>query len=91
MAIGFHYDDIEWESYENDLKGTDIQKDFETAIIAIPTTKKISYIAEEDGIREVIEIFDQEGQVMPIHGTSRIILPKEVFLAAYNAYIKEGE
>ena len=91
MAIGFHYDDVDWESYENDLKRTDIPKDFETARIAIPTSKKVSYIAEEDGVREVIEIFDQDGQIMPIHGTSRIILPKEVFLAAYNAYIKERE
>ncbi len=64
---------------------------FITGKISIPTTQKRSYKAEEDGIKEIIETFDQDGNPLPMHNISRLVLSKEVFIAAYNAYIKNSE
>lgn len=47
------------------------------------------YVANENGIQEEWDELDQDGGV--ISTIDRMILPKEVFVAAYNAYIKDGE
>ena len=50
---------------------------------------KETYKAEEDGIVKISEILDLDGE--PIFATRQVVLSKEVFVAAYNAYIKDGE
>lgn len=44
------------------------------------------YLAKQNGIVEEWDVFDQYGE--KLHGVNRLILPKEAFIAAYNAYIK---
>ena len=46
-----------------------------------------TYKAEEDGVVKISEILDQDGE--PIYATRQMVLPKEVFIAAYNAYISD--
>ena len=48
-----------------------------------------TYKVEDDGVVKISEILDQDEK--SICGTRQMILPKEVFIAAYNAYIKETE
>ena len=53
------------------------------------SVSEIRYSANEDGVIEEYDYLDENGEVM---WTMRnIILPKEAFVAAYNAYIKECE
>ena len=47
------------------------------------------YVANEDGVQEEWDELDQDGEV--INTIGRIVLPKEVFVAAYEKYIKDGE
>ena len=47
------------------------------------------YFANESGIQEEYDYLDENGEVMFTNG--RMILPKEAFIAAYNAYIKDSE
>lgn len=44
------------------------------------------YIVREDGIMEEWDELNQNGEVMNTIG--KIVMPKELFVAAYNAYIK---
>ena len=55
-------------------------------ILSVPSSQKITYRADEDGIREITDTYNQFGDSM--YATSRLVLSKEVFIAAYNAYIK---
>ena len=48
--------------------------------------KRKKYEVYEDGIHEVTETYDQYNQTM--YAQSRLIMPKEVFIMAYNTYIK---
>ena len=52
------------------------------------TGKSISrYVATEEGVMEEYDELDQYGNVL--NGITKLLLPKEVFITAYNAYIKE--
>lgn len=44
------------------------------------------YVANENGIQEEWDELDQDGEVISTIG--RMVLPKEIFITAYNAYIK---
>lgn len=57
---------------------------FITGKVAFGNNKK--YIADEDGIMEITEITYNDGSVDSI---GRMVLSKEVFVAAYNAYISD--
>ena len=48
----------------------------------------VKYVAEKDGIMEITEITYNDGSVDSI---GRMVLSKEVFVAAYNAYIRDKE
>lgn len=54
-----------------------------------PCGQRKKYEVYEDGIHEVIETYDQYNQTM--YGQSKLIMSKDAFIAAYNAYIKECE
>lgn len=56
------------------------------ATLRIPSGQKVEYRADEDGIVEVTDTFDQYGESM--YATCKMVLSKEVFIAAYNAYIR---
>ena len=58
-------------------------------MLRVPSGQRITYRADEDGIREITDTFDQFGDSMC--ATAKMVLSKEVFIAAYNAYIKDGE
>ena len=47
------------------------------------------YVASENGIQEEWDELDQDGELISTIG--RMVLPKEVFVAAYKKYIKDGE
>lgn len=47
---------------------------------------KSRYFAREDGIMEEWDELDQNGEV--INTIGKMVLPKELFVVAYNAYIK---
>ena len=49
----------------------------------------IEYIAKEDGIYEEWDDLDQNGE--PMFRLTEMVMPKEMFMAAYNAYIKEDK
>lgn len=68
---------------EQQIKITNVSK------LRVPSGQKVHYIASEQGIMEVIDTLDQDGEVM--YGTEKMVLSKEVFVAAYNAYIKDSE
>ena len=55
----------------------------------ISTEYKVSYKVEEDGIVKIDEFLDQYGDAT--YASKHMIIPKEVFVAVYNAYIKDGE
>ena len=62
----------------------------QTAILRVPSGRSTSrYTANEDGIHKEWDELDQNGEV--IHTIGRMVLPKEVFVSAYNAYIKGNE
>lgn len=52
----------------------------------VPSGQKAIYKVDEDGIKEVMETYDQHGET--IYGQSKLIMSKEAFIAAYNTYIK---
>lgn len=58
-------------------------------MLRVPSGQKITYSADEDGIMEIIDTIDQYGDSM--YATAKMVLSKEVFIAAYNAYIKDIE
>lgn len=47
------------------------------------------YIAKEDGVYEQWEDLDQFGK--PMQAVEKLVMTKEAFMVAYNAYIKGGE
>lgn len=57
--------------------------------LRIPSGQRITYEANDDGIVKVNETFDQDGE--PLYGSNEMIIPKEVFVAAYKKYIEGGE
>ena len=57
------------------------------ATLRVPSGQRVTYSAEDDGIREVIDTVDQFGDSM--YATTKLVLSKEVFVAAYNAYISD--
>ena len=49
----------------------------------------IKYVAKKDGVYKEWDDVDQFGE--PMFRLAKMVLPKEAFIAAYNAYIKDGE
>lgn len=47
------------------------------------------YVVQEDGIYEEWDELDQHGE--KLQSISRLVMPKQLFVEAYNAYIKNGE
>lgn len=45
--------------------------------------------ALENGIYEISETLDSDGKPIPAFSTSKLIMSREVFVKAYNKYIKE--
>lgn len=96
MAIGFHLDDIEEEYFRDNLgckstykEATTLSK-VKTAKLRFPSCQKYrEVVVREKGICQIWDELDQYGEV--IRSIEKLILPKEVFIAAYNAYIKDGE
>ena len=60
----------------------------ETMKLQIPSSQKQSYIVREDGIYSSVETYDQDGKCM--YEEEKMIISKEVFVEAYNTYIKCG-
>lgn len=58
------------------------------AKLQIPSGQKQSYIVREDGIYSSVETYDQDGECM--YAEVKMIISKEVFVEAYNTYIKCG-
>ena len=59
------------------------------AKLRVPSGEKITYEVQEDGIYENRDTIDQDGFSM--YGTCKMIISKEAFIAAYNAYIKDDK
>ena len=55
----------------------------------VPSKEKVRYEATDEGIEKVIETFDQHGE--SLYEINQMIIPKEVFVAAYKKYIENGE
>lgn len=55
----------------------------------VPFGEKVTYEVTDEGIEKVIETFDQYGE--SLYGINQMIIPKEVFVAAYKKYIENGE
>ena len=55
----------------------------------VPSGERLEYKVTDEGIEKVIETFDQYGE--SLYGSSQMIIPKEVFIAAYKKYIEDGE
>lgn len=59
-----------------------------TMKLQIPSKQKQNYVVREDGIYSSVETYDQDGESM--YAEDKMIISKEVFVEAYNAYIKCG-
>ena len=59
------------------------------AKLRVPSSRKVTYEANDYGIVKVSETFDQDGE--SLYGSNEMIIPKDVFVAAYNAYIKDDK
>ena len=57
--------------------------------LRVPSKEEISYKVEEEGIVKVIDVSDQYNEHM--YASNILILPKEIFIEAYNTYIKDSE
>lgn len=57
--------------------------------LRVPSGQKGTYEANNEGIVKVTETFNQDGELL--YGRNEMIIPKEVFVAAYKKYIKDGE
>ena len=57
-----------------------------TMKLQVPSGQKQSYVVREDGIYSSVETYDQDGECMYAEG--KMIISKEVFVEAYNTYIK---
>lgn len=55
--------------------------------VKTPAGQRAVYKVDTDGIHEVVETYDQDGET--IYGQSKLIMSKEAFIAAYNTYIKK--
>ena len=55
----------------------------------VPSKEEISYKVREEGIVKVIDVNDQYNE--PMYSSNILILPKEIFIEAYNTYIKDSE
>lgn len=60
-----------------------------TSKLRVPSGQRVTYEADEDGIVEVIDTYDQDGKTM--YASQKMIMPKEIFVTAYKKYIKENE
>lgn len=56
--------------------------------LRVPSSQKQSYMVREDGIYSSVETYDQNGKYM--YAENNMIISKEVFVEAYNTYIKCG-
>jgi hypothetical protein len=52
-----------------------------------PADESISYSVKDDGIYRIAELLDQYRETMNIT-ISTLIIPKEIFIEAFNTYIK---
>ena len=59
-----------------------------TMKLQVPSGQKQSYVVREDGIYSSVEIYDQDEECM--YAEEKMIISKEVFVEAYNTYIKCG-
>lgn len=57
--------------------------------LRVPSKEDISYKVEEEGIVKVIDVSDQYNEHM--YAINILILPKEIFIEAYNTYINDIE
>ena len=57
--------------------------------LRVPSKEEISYKVREEGIIKVIDVSDQYNE--PMYASNILILPKEIFIEAYNTYIKDIE
>ena len=57
--------------------------------LRVPSGQKVTYEANDNGIVKISETFDQDGE--SLYGSNEMIIPKEVFVAAYKKYIEDGE
>ena len=55
----------------------------------VPSGEKVTYEATDKGIVKIVDILDQYGE--PLYASNQMIIPKEVFVAAYKKYIENGE
>ncbi len=104
MGIGFHLDDVEETLFINEYNLEKPQEpkfytnensitlpyygDAVKTKLPVGTSGK-RYIVTKDCIQEEFDYLDENKEVM--WTSTNIILPKEAFIAAYNAYIKERE
>ena len=103
MGIGFHLDDIEEVYFSEKLKHelprepkfypdnnfTPFMDRTKTLKSRTPSGERITYEANDEGIVKVTETFDKDGE--SLYGSNQMIIPKEVIIAAYKKYIKDGE
>ena len=54
--------------------------------LQVPTYQEVTYEVREEGIIKIIGTLDQYRR--PLYAQEEMIMPKEVFIKAYNAYIK---
>ena len=59
-----------------------------TMKLQVPSSQMQSYVVREDGIYSSVETYDQDGECM--YAEWKMIISKEVFVEAYNTYIKCG-
>ena len=57
--------------------------------VRVPSGQRVTYEANDEGIVKVSETLDQDGE--SLYGSNEMIIPKEVFVAAYKKYIEDGE
>lgn len=103
MGIGFHLDDVE-EAYFSEKLGYEMPREpklyqndiFTLAMnsaniskLRVPSGQKVTYEVNDEGIVKVTETFDQDGESM--YADKKMIIPKEIFVAAYEKYIKGDE
>lgn len=55
----------------------------------VPFGEKVTYEVTDEGIVKIVDTLDQYGE--SLYGSSQMIIPKEVFVAAYKKYIEEDE
>lgn len=103
MGIGFHLDDVD-EAYFSEKLGYEMPREpkfysdnnftpfmdrTKTLNLRVPSGQRVIYEANDEGIVKVTETFGQDGE--SLYRSNEMIIPKEIFVAAYEKYIKDGE